>query len=193
MNCGKSTLLRMIAGLEAVTGGRVPIGGVEATTEVPAKRRVAMVLQSPARCRAASASVALVRNPEVFLFDEPLSNLDALLRLQMRLELAKLHNELKTTIIYVAHDQVEPMTLPDKVSHSAGQLTARFATGSELTIAAPAAGAFDGEQPAELGLRPEPLSLTDVAGTILTGTASVVKRLGNQLCLSRHPAWPGDR
>jgi ABC-type sugar transport system ATPase subunit len=58
---------------------------------------------------------ALVRDPEVFLFDEPLSNLDALLRVQMRLELAKLHNELKTTMIYVTHDQVEAMTLADQI------------------------------------------------------------------------------
>jgi ABC-type sugar transport system ATPase subunit len=58
---------------------------------------------------------ALVRNPEVFLFDEPLSNLDALLRVQMRLELAKLHKDLKTTMIYVTHDQVEAMTLADKI------------------------------------------------------------------------------
>ena len=58
---------------------------------------------------------ALVRQPEVFLFDEPLSNLDALLRVQMRLELAKLHNEIRTTMIYVTHDQVEAMTLADKI------------------------------------------------------------------------------
>lgn len=58
---------------------------------------------------------ALVREPEVFLFDEPLSNLDALLRVQMRLELAKLHNELKRTMVYVTHDQVEAMTLADKI------------------------------------------------------------------------------
>jgi ABC-type sugar transport system ATPase subunit len=58
---------------------------------------------------------ALVRDPEVFLFDEPLSNLDALLRVQMRLELAKLHLNLKTTMIYVTHDQVEAMTLADKI------------------------------------------------------------------------------
>ncbi|NCO87985.1 MAG: ABC transporter ATP-binding protein [Rhodobacterales bacterium] len=58
---------------------------------------------------------ALVRDPEVFLFDEPLSNLDALLRVQMRLELAKLHNDLGTTMIYVTHDQVEAMTLADKI------------------------------------------------------------------------------
>jgi multiple sugar transport system ATP-binding protein len=58
---------------------------------------------------------ALVRDPEVFLFDEPLSNLDAKLRVQMRLELAKLHQELATTMVYVTHDQVEAMTLADRV------------------------------------------------------------------------------
>lgn len=58
---------------------------------------------------------ALVREPEVFLFDEPLSNLDAMLRVQMRLELAKLHGQLKSTMIYVTHDQVEAMTLAARI------------------------------------------------------------------------------
>ena len=58
---------------------------------------------------------ALVREPEVFLFDEPLSNLDAMLRVQMRIEIAKLHNDLSATMIYVTHDQVEAMTLADKI------------------------------------------------------------------------------
>ncbi len=58
---------------------------------------------------------AIVRNPKVFLFDEPLSNLDAGLRVQMRLELARLHESLNTTMIYVTHDQVEAMTLADKI------------------------------------------------------------------------------
>jgi ABC-type sugar transport system ATPase subunit len=58
---------------------------------------------------------ALVRDPKVFLFDEPLSNLDALLRVQMRLELARLHQDLKTTMIYVTHDQIEAMTLADQI------------------------------------------------------------------------------
>jgi len=58
---------------------------------------------------------AIVREPEVFLFDEPLSNLDAELRVQMRLEIAKLHKELGATMIYVTHDQVEAMTLADKI------------------------------------------------------------------------------
>ena len=58
---------------------------------------------------------AIVRHPEVFLFDEPLSNLDAELRVHMRIEIARLHKELATTIIYVTHDQVEAMTLADKI------------------------------------------------------------------------------
>jgi multiple sugar transport system ATP-binding protein len=58
---------------------------------------------------------AIVRKPEVFLFDEPLSNLDASLRVQMRVELSRLHKELKTTMIYVTHDQVEAMTLGERI------------------------------------------------------------------------------
>ncbi len=58
---------------------------------------------------------AIVRHPEVFLFDEPLSNLDAELRVQMRIEIARLHKKLQSTIIYVTHDQVEAMTLADKI------------------------------------------------------------------------------
>jgi lactose/L-arabinose transport system ATP-binding protein len=58
---------------------------------------------------------AIVRQPEVFLFDEPLSNLDAELRVHMRIEIARLHKELQTTMIYVTHDQVEAMTLADKI------------------------------------------------------------------------------
>ena len=58
---------------------------------------------------------AIVRDPQVFLFDEPLSNLDAALRVQMRIEIAKLHREMKATMIYVTHDQVEAMTLADKI------------------------------------------------------------------------------
>jgi multiple sugar transport system ATP-binding protein len=58
---------------------------------------------------------AIVREPEVFLFDEPLSNLDASLRVQMRIEITKLHQDLKSTMIYVTHDQVEAMTMADKI------------------------------------------------------------------------------
>ena len=66
---------------------------------------------------------AIVRKPEVFLFDEPLSNLDASLRVRMRYEFAKLHEELKTTMVYVTHDQVEAMTLADRIAVlSAGRI-----------------------------------------------------------------------
>jgi lactose/L-arabinose transport system ATP-binding protein len=58
---------------------------------------------------------AIVRGPEVFLFDEPLSNLDAELRVEMRVEIARLHKEIGATMIYVTHDQVEAMTLADKI------------------------------------------------------------------------------
>src|SRR6266571_16364 len=91
--CGKSTLLRMIAGLlqrkpKDLSGGQ--------------RQRVAI-------------GRAIVRKPEVFLFDEPLSNLDASLRVQMRVEISRLHRELKTTMIYVTHDQVEAMTLGQRI------------------------------------------------------------------------------
>ena len=58
---------------------------------------------------------AIVRKPKVFLFDEPLSNLDAKLRVQMRTEISKLHNRLETTMIYVTHDQMEAMTMGDRI------------------------------------------------------------------------------
>ena len=165
--CGKSTMLRMIAGLEEVTEGTIRIGATDVTHMAPKSRGTAMVFQSyalyphltvaenitfsmslagmpKAKQREAAERIgrmlqlthlldrrpaalsggqrqrvaigrALVRDPQVFLFDEPLSNLDALLRVQMRLELAKLHGDLKTTMIYVTHDQVEAMTLADKI------------------------------------------------------------------------------
>src|SRR6185436_17341479 len=59
---------------------------------------------------------AIVRKPKVFLFDEPLSNLDAKMRVRMRMELAKLHDRLKSTIVYVTHDQLEAMTLASQVA-----------------------------------------------------------------------------
>src|ERR1700736_1023463 len=70
---------------------------------------------SGGRRRRVALGRAIVRHPQVFLFDEPLSNLDAKLRVQMRVELKKLHNRLSTTAVYVTHDQVEAMTLGDRV------------------------------------------------------------------------------
>jgi ABC-type sugar transport system ATPase subunit len=75
---------------------------------------------------------AIVREPEVFLFDEPLSNLDAALRVQMRIELGKLHNELKSTMIYVTHDQVEAMTMADKIVVLHGGIVEQVGSPLEL-------------------------------------------------------------
>src|ERR1700726_545818 len=165
--CGKTTLLRLIAGLEDVSGGRILIDGANVVDVPPAKRGLSMVFQSYAlyphmsvrgniafglkmaglprpeidrKVEAAAATLnltpylepnpralpggqrqraaigrAIVREPKAFLFDEPLSNLDAALRVQMRLEVTKLQKQLGTTAIYVTHDQVEAMTMADKI------------------------------------------------------------------------------
>jgi lactose/L-arabinose transport system ATP-binding protein len=89
---------------------------------------------------------AIVRGPEVFLFDEPLSNLDAELRVEMRVEIARLHKEIGATMIYVTHDQVEAMTLADKIvvlraagsSRSARRWTS---TATPTTSSSPASSA----------------------------------------------------
>ena len=75
---------------------------------------------------------AIVRNPKVFLFDEPLSNLDAALRVQMRIEIAKLHHSLDATMIYVTHDQVEAMTLADRIVVLEAGLVRQFGSPIDL-------------------------------------------------------------
>ncbi len=75
---------------------------------------------------------SIVRNPKVFLFDEPLSNLDAALRVQMRIEIGKLHTDLKTTMIYVTHDQVEAMTMADKIVVLRGGIIEQVGSPLEL-------------------------------------------------------------
>jgi multiple sugar transport system ATP-binding protein len=165
--CGKSTTLRMIAGLEEITGGTISIGDRVVNDLPPRARNISMVFQSYAlyphmtvrdnlgfglkiakmdereivkrvdeaaeilglgpymdrlpanlsggqRQRVAMGR-AIVRNPDVFLFDEPLSNLDAKLRGQVRVEIKKLHQRVQTTVIYVTHDQIEAMTLADRI------------------------------------------------------------------------------
>ena len=166
--CAKSTTLRMIAGLEDITGGEVYIGDRLVNDVPPKDRGISMVFQNYAlyphmtvyenmsfglklkktpkdeidrRVREAAEKLeitelldrkpkemsggqrqrvalgrAIVRNPDVFLFDEPLSNLDAKLRVSMRLRITQLHKELKTTMIYVTHDQVEAMTMGDRIT-----------------------------------------------------------------------------
>ncbi len=182
--CGKSTTLRMIAGLEEISGGELRIGGKRMNEVHPKDRDIAMVFQSYAlyphmsvrenmafglkmrglpkseidvrvneaaqmldlapllerkpkalsggqRQRVAMGR-AIVRRAQVFLFDEPLSNLDAKLRVQMRAEIAKLHQTLKTTIIYVTHDQVEAMTLADRIAVLHAGVLQQLATPLEL-------------------------------------------------------------
>ena len=75
---------------------------------------------------------AITRNPKVFLFDEPLSNLDAALRSEMRVEISKLHKKLKTNIIYVTHDQIEAMTLADRIVVLNKGIIEQFGTPNEI-------------------------------------------------------------
>ena len=165
--CGKSTTLRMIAGLEEISGGTISIGDRVVNSTPPKDRDIAMVFQNYAlyphmtvyenmafglmlrkipraeidqRVKQAAALLgleslldrrpkalsggqrqrvavgrAIVRQPKVFLFDEPLSNLDAKMRVSMRTEISKLHDRLGATMIYVTHDQVEAMTMGDRI------------------------------------------------------------------------------
>ncbi len=164
---GKSTILRMLAGLETVTSGTIRIDDRVVTDLPPRDRDVAMVFQdyglyphmtvrenlslglrlrrvprqeidrrvswaagmlaleplldrkpkalSGGQRQRVAMGRAMVREPKVFLFDEPLSNLDAGLRAQMRIEIGGLQRRLKTTTVYVTHDQVEAMTLGDRI------------------------------------------------------------------------------
>ncbi|DAA99116.1 TPA: sugar ABC transporter ATP-binding protein [Candidatus Gastranaerophilales bacterium HUM_8] len=165
--CGKSTILRLISGLEDITSGEILIDGKVVNSEHPKDRDIAFVFQSYAlyphmsvydniafglKMRKYSKAVidekvhevakaldladllnrkprqlsggqrqrvalgrAIVRNPKVFLMDEPLSNLDANLRVQMRSEIKRLHQKLQTTFIYVTHDQTEALTMGDRI------------------------------------------------------------------------------
>jgi multiple sugar transport system ATP-binding protein len=124
---------------------------------------------------------AIVRQPKAFLFDEPLSNLDAALRVNMRLEISELHQQLKTTMIYVTHDQVEAMTMADKiVVLNAGHIE-QYGTPMELYrtpanrfvagfIGSPKMNFVDGPEAQKLnahsvGIRPEHLHVTKEQGT----------------------------
>ncbi|MGL4309180.1 MAG: ABC transporter ATP-binding protein [Paracoccaceae bacterium] len=135
---------------------------------------------------------AIVRDPKVFLFDEPLSNLDAALRSQMRIELSDLHRKLGATMIYVTHDQVEAMTMADKiVVLNAGRIE-QVGSPMELYnapvspfvagfIGSPKMNLYDGEATGEdcktYGIRPEHLRLTD-DNPRWTGVVRHVERLG---------------
>lgn len=137
---------------------------------------------------------SIVRDPQVFLFDEPLSNLDAALRTQMRIELTDLHKRLGSTMIYVTHDQVEAMTMADKIVVLNGGRIEQVGTPMELYnnpatpfvasfIGSPKMNLYQGDVARSLGalhtygIRPEHVSVSSTAGK-WTGTVRHVERLG---------------
>ena len=149
---------------------------------------------------------AIVRNPQVFLFDEPLSNLDAALRGQMRMELTDLHAKLTTTMIYVTHDQVEAMTMADKIVVLNGGRIEQIGTPMDLYnapatpfvagfIGSPRMNLFTGEVARRkgcetYGIRPEHITL-DADGP-WQGTVRHVERLGADTILHLDVAQMGE-
>jgi multiple sugar transport system ATP-binding protein len=141
---------------------------------------------------------AIVRSPKVFLFDEPLSNLDAALRGQTRVEIAELHRDLNATSIYVTHDQVEAMTLADRVVVLQGGVIEQVGTPMEL-YEAPAnkfvaqfigqpqmnllsASYFSGisADAVDVGVRPEHFSIVDAGQGAISGQVELIEALGNE-------------
>src|SRR5687768_9449515 len=141
---------------------------------------------------------AIVRQPKAFLFDEPLSNLDAALRVNMRIEITELHQQLKTTMVYVTHDQVEAMTMADKiVVLNAGRIE-QVGTPMELYrtpankfvagfIGSPKMNFVDGAEAAKhgahaIGVRPEHLAASTTGGA-WKGKVAVAEHLGSDTFL----------
>ncbi len=141
---------------------------------------------------------AIVRAPKVFLFDEPLSNLDAALRGQTRVEIAHLHRELNATSIYVTHDQVEAMTLADRVvvmqagvieqcgspmelyERPANKFVAQFIGMPKMNLMPASMIAGQSDTAVEVGVRPEHFTLTAVGDGQLKGRVEMVEALGNE-------------
>ena len=137
---------------------------------------------------------AIVREPAAFLFDEPLSNLDAALRVNMRLEISELHQTLDTTMIYVTHDQVEAMTMADKIVVLQAGVIEQVGSPLELYrnpankfvagfIGSPKMNFLDGSIAAEhnaatIGVRPEHISVSREGGT-WRGKVGVSEHLGS--------------
>ncbi|WP_345899953.1 ABC transporter ATP-binding protein, partial [Martelella sp. UBA3392] len=144
---------------------------------------------------------AIVRNPECFLFDEPLSNLDAALRVNMRLEISELHERLKTTMIYVTHDQVEAMTMADRIvvlqrgnieqvgtpltlyNTPANRFVAEFIGSPKMNIIE---GAEAGKHGAHaIGIRPEHIAVSASEGA-WRGVIGVAEHLGSDTFFHVH-------
>ena len=141
---------------------------------------------------------SIVRDPTAFLFDEPLSNLDAALRVEMRYEIAKLHQSLSATMIYVTHDQVEAMTLADRIvvleggriaqigaprelyEHPANLFVAQFIGSPKMNVfsASLARGIDEGARAAQIGIRPEHITLVEPGDGHMDGTVDVIEYLG---------------
>jgi len=141
---------------------------------------------------------AIVREPKAFLFDEPLSNLDAALRVNMRLEISELHQSLKTTMVYVTHDQVEAMTMADKIVvlqagriEQVGSPMQLYRSPANLFVAgfigSPRMNFITGAEAAKhqattIGIRPEHLSVSRDAG-LWQGRVGVAEHLGSDTFL----------
>ncbi len=141
---------------------------------------------------------AIVRQPKVFLFDEPLSNLDAALRGQTRVEIARLHVELGATTIYVTHDQVEAMTLADRVvvlrdgyieqvgsplelyDKPANKFVAQFIGMPQMNVMTATQIPHTPSGVSEVGVRPEHIDLVSSADGTLSGNVELVESLGNE-------------
>ena len=238
--CGKSTALRMIAGLETITGGEMKIGEKVVNDVEPKDRDIAMVFQNYAlyphmsvydnigfalklakvpkeeidrRVRQASKILeldanldrkpgqlsggqrqrvamgrAIVRQPAAFLMDEPLSNLDAKLRVQMRAEIAALQRELGVTTVYVTHDQVEAMTMGDRVAVLKAGYLQQVDTPQNLYDRPDNVfvGAFIGSP--SMNLYESTLSVGESGGTMTLGSHSLT--FGGEL-LDARPALRG--
>jgi multiple sugar transport system ATP-binding protein len=150
---------------------------------------------------------AIVRNPKAFLFDEPLSNLDAALRVGMRLEISEMHKRMQNTMIYVTHDQVEAMTMADKIVVLQGGCIEQVGSPLELYktpknlfvagfIGSPKMNFSQGEEAsrrgaATIGIRPEHIDVLSEAG-IWHGTVGVAEHLGSDTFLHVHDTGLAD-
>ncbi|HQU68692.1 MAG TPA: ABC transporter ATP-binding protein [Albidovulum sp.] len=213
---GNMTLgLKQAGETKAVIDERIGVAAKMLSLEAYLKRRPAE-LSGGQRQRVAIGR-AIVRKPELFLFDEPLSNLDAALRMATRVEIARLHRELGASMIYVTHDQTEAMTLADRIVVLRDGRIEQVGSPMDLYndpdnqfvagfLGAPSMNFLPGEgQAAAIGIRPEHLSIS-ATGT-LRGTVTHVERLGGDTNLlvetaqgiltvrlfGQHPQKVGDK